>query len=100
MSSTEKLISTRETTHGPWEVTAQVSHNLKECFRAQAQLACAHEQVYNSLSPQREEAIEMILTKIARIISGNPDEPDHWNDIAGYAYLGLAQCSEKCRHKP
>jgi hypothetical protein len=29
----------------------------------------------------------MILMKLARVIAGNPNEPDHWRDIAGYAEL-------------
>jgi hypothetical protein len=38
------------------------------------------------------EALEMICTKIARILSGNPNDPDHWKDIAGYAELGGEAC--------
>lgn len=30
----------------------------------------------------------MILAKIARIVSGDPNHADHWDDIAGYALLG------------
>ena len=33
----------------------------------------------------------MISTKLARIASGNPNELDHWKDIAGYADLSSAQ---------
>jgi hypothetical protein len=33
------------------------------------------------------EALDMIATKIARILHGNPNEPDHWLDIEGYARL-------------
>lgn len=33
------------------------------------------------------EAIHMMQHKIARIISGDPFEPDHWLDIEGYARL-------------
>jgi hypothetical protein len=30
----------------------------------------------------------MILHKLARVLSGNPDNADHWDDIGGYARLG------------
>jgi hypothetical protein len=33
------------------------------------------------------ESLDMISNKIARIVNGNPSEPDHWIDIAGYATL-------------
>ena len=29
----------------------------------------------------------MIAHKIGRILAGNPDFKDHWDDIAGYAVL-------------
>jgi hypothetical protein len=29
----------------------------------------------------------MIIHKIGRIVTGNPDVPDHWLDIEGYARL-------------
>lgn len=35
----------------------------------------------------KKEALAMIATKIARIVNGNSDDPDHWRDIAGYAEL-------------
>jgi len=33
-------------------------------------------------------ALEMISLKLARIICGDPNFADHWDDIAGYAELG------------
>ncbi|CAB4172042.1 hypothetical protein UFOVP1552_8 [uncultured Caudovirales phage] len=33
------------------------------------------------------ESVHMIQQKIARILSGDPFEPDHWMDIEGYARL-------------
>lgn len=42
---------------------------------------------WEKLAPYQAEAIDMILHKIGRILSGNPDFTDHWHDIAGYATL-------------
>ena len=39
------------------------------------------------LSATQLESMDLILTKIARILSGDPNEPDHWRDIEGYARL-------------
>ena len=35
----------------------------------------------NMVDPERQRH------RVTRIIAGNADEPDHWNDIAGYAVL-------------
>jgi hypothetical protein len=42
---------------------------------------------YGQLSAVQKEALDMICSKISRILSGNPDFPDHWLDIEGYARL-------------
>lgn len=39
------------------------------------------------LMPDQEEALNMICTKIARIVNGDPNHLDSWRDIAGYATL-------------
>ena len=40
-----------------------------------------------SLSDAQAESLEMIAVKIARILSGDPDFADHWDDVIGYAKL-------------
>lgn len=42
---------------------------------------------WTELSDVQREALHMILHKVGRICSGNPDIHDHWDDIAGYAKL-------------
>lgn len=37
--------------------------------------------------PAHMETIHMIFHKLARVLIGNEDNPDHWHDIAGYAML-------------
>jgi hypothetical protein len=39
------------------------------------------------LAPDQQEAIDMIMHKIGRIVNGDPDYADSWHDIAGYAKL-------------
>ncbi|RMD61676.1 hypothetical protein D6833_07950 [Candidatus Parcubacteria bacterium] len=47
-----------------------------------------HESVgWAALSDDQAESLEMIVHKIARILNGDPDYPDSWLDIAGYARL-------------
>lgn len=42
---------------------------------------------FQRLSPSQSFAVRMIVGKLARIVCGNQNEPDHWHDIAGYARL-------------
>jgi hypothetical protein len=42
---------------------------------------------WDNLHPYQQEALHMIVAKIARILEGNPCYIDSWHDIAGYATL-------------
>jgi hypothetical protein len=74
----EDIIRERDKTHGDWSRQSQLSHDLKRRI--------AQEQP--DLTASQWEAIEMIQVKIARIVCGDANEPDHWRDLAGYATLG------------
>lgn len=78
MSSVEELLKERAKTHGSFENHAKVTQGLKDLF---------WENVQHGIEPVQAEGIEMILHKIGRICAGNPNEVDHWKDIAGYAAL-------------
>jgi len=71
----------KEYTIGDYQDRARLMQALKETLR--------HESVedYNKLEPVVKESLEMIMHKVGRIVNGNPYEPDHWHDIAGYAQL-------------
>lgn len=75
------LLSDRDKTHGNWEKQAQLCQSMKACF----DLA---QEPMRTLSKAQREAVDMIILKLARIGAGNPNEPDHWIDIQGYARLG------------
>lgn len=42
---------------------------------------------WERLSPDKKESLQMIATKISRILNGDPEYHDSWHDIAGYAKL-------------
>jgi hypothetical protein len=46
------------------------------------------------LSSTQLEALDMICSKLARIVCGDPNEPDHWHDIGGYAKLAEKFCTK------
>lgn len=77
--NTEALLQTRGKTHGPYSVHAAISQELKAIF-------VRYNSWYNMTVEQRE-TLDMIAHKIGRILAGDPDYADHWDDIAGYAKL-------------
>lgn len=79
-------IGERHETHGDYTNTAQVSQHLKTTMRNARNWA--------RLSNDKRESLDMIMTKVARIMSGEPNEPDHWLDIEGYARLARERLIE------
>jgi hypothetical protein len=79
----------RRETHGWWPSTARIAQGFKGLL--DAELLARRQRIPRPLPPEQIEALEMILAKIARIISGDPNHPDHWDDIAGYALLGKGE---------
>src|SRR5262245_17283319 len=81
------VIEQRRQTHGDWNFAAPLAAELKTVLAKWLGRRDIHQQ--KPLLPQQREALDMILAKVARIVSGDPGHPDHWNDVAGYAMLGL-----------
>ena len=80
MTDHEKMLAERKLQHGDFSIQAEIAQRLKAI--AQSDLGG-----YSSMSFTQREAIDMILHKIARILAGNPNHHDHWDDIAGYAKI-------------
>jgi hypothetical protein len=78
------LLNERAKTHGDFAETARMSQALKSLMGTGYR--------YPELSDAQCEALDMIAVKIARIVSGDANEPDHWRDIMGYAQLALNAC--------
>jgi hypothetical protein len=72
------LITERKTTHGPYGLTATVAQEIKDIYRTYG---------YSSLTSCQRESLDLIATKIARILVGDSKTRDHWDDIAGYAKI-------------
>ena len=77
---TEDLLAERKKTHGDFTDHAEATQALKYVMY----MSCKWD---NHLTPVHREALEMIVHKIGRILAGNPNIKDHWDDIAGYAKL-------------
>jgi hypothetical protein len=76
------VLAERQKTHGSFEMNAQISQGLKGLFEyGQMPVKVVH-----------REALDMIALKLSRILSGQADFKDHWDDIAGYAKLASKAC--------
>lgn len=75
------LLAKREKTHGSYLLHARVTQDLKRVISHHVA------DLDRRMDDDMAETLAMIAHKIGRIIAGNPDEPDHWRDIAGYAQL-------------
>lgn len=76
---TDALLDERGKQHGDFTDHASVTQELKEVMW--------HDPHYEKLTAVQREALEMIAHKIGRILAGNHNHKDHWDDIAGYARL-------------
>jgi hypothetical protein len=79
-----KTLDERNNTHGDFSQVGAVAQTLKRILRETPN--------WKSLLPAQQEALEMDMTKTARILCGNSNEQDHWHDKAGYATLGARAC--------
>ena len=76
-------IPNRETTHGIWDEQSQLSFDLKTSVR---------DYLLNNgreLPADISEAVDMILFKVSRMVTGDFSEADHFADSAGYSLLPI-----------
>lgn len=74
------LISKRNKTHGNFNENASLSQSIKDVLKSGKN--------WSNLTDVQKESLEMIAMKMSRILSGDKDYRDHWDDIMGYAQLG------------
>jgi hypothetical protein len=73
------VLSEREKTHGRFDNTAMYAQSFKNLMRSTLN--------WDRLSDVQKEVLESKATKIARMLSGDPDCKDHWEDDAGFSTL-------------
>lgn len=82
-SATGRLTDTRKQSHGKIQDVGEVSQKFKAITHAAKN--------WETMSDSQREALDLIVHKIARILVGDPDFKDHWDDIAGYASIANGQ---------
>lgn len=74
-----KILEERKATHGDFKSQAYVADSLKRVMHATTN--------WQVMDAFKRESLELIATKIARILTGNSNHRDSWVDISGYAEL-------------
>lgn len=75
----DKTLAEREKTYGNYYHKAFIIQYLKGLMRS--------EDGWGNLDSDMQESLDMIASKIGRILVGNPNHVDNWHDISGYAQL-------------
>lgn len=79
--TTESILRDRGKRYGSFEGHAAVAQAIKAAMRASKN--------WHALESYHKESLEMIAHKIGRILNGDPNYQDSWDDIAGYAKLAV-----------
>jgi len=82
MSDVQSTLEQRGCRYGQFIGQAEVTQDFKRLL--QNHLTRRN---YKVLPDIQQEALDMIFSKIARIINGDNNYDDSWHDIAGYASL-------------
>lgn len=74
-------LAERGKTHGAFRIHAAVTQDLKQVVNGHL-LEQGRE-----WADDMREAVDMICHKLGRVVAGDPNHIDHWDDISGYATL-------------
>ena len=85
-SLVKDILVARRATHGDWRQTAGCSQAIETAMSLWRTA---------TLKPHHREALHQLAVKMARINCGDPDFPDHWDDIAGYADETAKVCRDE-----
>jgi hypothetical protein len=73
----EALLKEREETHGPYAIKCEIIMAIMREIEGHR----------GGLDDMQNVSLDMIIHKMGRILAGDPNCKDHWDDIAGYARL-------------
>jgi hypothetical protein len=79
MDNIDQILEERGARYGSFVDHAYITQNIKRAMQ--------HSRNWEKLSDDKKECLEMIAHKIGRILNGDPEYHDSWNDIMGYTKL-------------
>lgn len=75
----DAMLADRGSRYGRFIGHASITQSLKERMRDTPR--------WNDLKDDQKEALEMVAHKIGRILNGDPNYLDSWDDVIGYIKL-------------
>lgn len=88
MPELEVTLKDRGASYGDYSDLADLSQRLKLMLQRPG------------LAPAEKESLDLICTKLARLIVGRGDRAEHWHDIAGYATLAERDLAGRTVERP
>lgn len=85
MSNIQDILVERGRRYGEFPRHAEISQKIQDVVRLYGP----------ALKAYQAEALMMIAHKMGRILNGDPDYADSWQDIAGYAQLVVNELNRK-----
>ena len=79
MPTVHEILKERDKRYGSFQSHAELTQELK--------VVMSSREGWKNLASDQREALDMIVHKIGRIINGDPNYIDSWQDIIGYAQL-------------
>lgn len=84
MSNIVETLDQRGQHYGDYGNMAYVAQKIKDVLRDGG--------AWLRVTPVHRESLDLMATKMARIVCGDPNLPDNWHDIQGYAKLAEDRC--------
>ena len=75
----DEVLTARNGVHGDFDDDASTSQDLKRVIRAGTN--------WEEMPAVHREALEQMMTKVGRILAGDFNHVDHWQDLQGYPRL-------------
>lgn len=79
MNDLQATLDERGSRYGDFAAHAAIAQMLQNTMR--------NTPGWKELPPMHAQALTVIADKIARVLNGDPNYPDNWHDIQGYARL-------------
>lgn len=71
-------VAERSSKYGPYKEQARIEQDIKRAM---------HQGNWDTLADDQKSCLEMMATKVSRILCGDPDYRDNWHDGQGYFKL-------------
>lgn len=79
-------LAERGSRYGDFSNHAAIAMDIKDCMRKEVG--------WTRLSQDKQQALDVIADKVARVLNGDPEYRDNWHDIQGYAKLAEDRCRD------